>query len=180
MVAGSLMNVAALVADGEVVGIVPKTFLPTYREFYEGRHFRGGSVSDPATVELFETEIPFGTDLLFRWGEATIAIEICEDLWTPIPPSSLGGGRRRECAVESVGQQRNDRQGCLASRSGPQPIGTMHRGLRVRFVGAGRIDFGFGVWRPLLDRRKRRHLGRIATRRRWARTGADQRNIGHL
>ncbi len=88
VVAGSLMNVAALVADGEVVGIVPKTFLPTYREFYEGRHFRGGSLSDPATVELFQLEVPFGTDLLFRCGEATIAIEICEDLWTPIPPSS--------------------------------------------------------------------------------------------
>ncbi len=88
VVAGSLMNVAALLAGGRVVGIVPKSYLPTYREFYEGRHFRGASESDPATVELFDQEIPFGTDLLFRCGEATIAIEICEDLWTPIPPSS--------------------------------------------------------------------------------------------
>ena len=88
VVAGSLMNVAALLASGRVVGIVPKSYLPTYREFYEGRHFRGASESDPATVELFDQEIPFGTDLLFRCGEATIAIEICEDLWTPIPPSS--------------------------------------------------------------------------------------------
>ena len=88
VVAGSLMNVAALLADGQVVGIVPKSYLPTYREFYEGRHFRCASESDPATVELFDEEVPFGTDLLFRCGEATIAIEICEDVWTPIPPSS--------------------------------------------------------------------------------------------
>ncbi len=84
----SLMNVAAVIAGGQVRGIVPKTYLPTYREFYEGRHFRAASDADPATVPLWGNDVPCGTDLLFRWGEAVIAVEICEDLWTPIPPSS--------------------------------------------------------------------------------------------
>ncbi|KAA5547338.1 NAD(+) synthase [Roseiconus nitratireducens] len=88
VVNGSLMNVAAVVADGEIAGIVPKTFLPTYREFYEGRHFRGSGAADPETVTIAGDEIPFGTDLLFAYGEAVLAVEICEDFWTPLPPSS--------------------------------------------------------------------------------------------
>ncbi len=84
----SVMNVAAVVARGCVWGIVPKTFLPTYREFYEGRHFRASSATDPATVSVGGEEIPFGTDLLFRDRDAVIAAEICEDLWVPVPPSS--------------------------------------------------------------------------------------------
>ena len=84
----SLMNVAAVVAGGEICGVVPKSFLPTYREFYEARHFRPASEVDPETIEINGEEVEFGTDLLFEWGEAMIAVEICEDLWTPIPPSS--------------------------------------------------------------------------------------------
>ncbi|MEM0926997.1 MAG: NAD(+) synthase, partial [Planctomycetota bacterium] len=83
----SLMNVAAVVSDGDVAGIVPKSFLPTYREFYEGRHFRAAGAADPDFVEVGGGEVPFGTDLLFTIGEAVIAVEICEDVWTPIPPS---------------------------------------------------------------------------------------------
>ncbi|MGB1707693.1 MAG: nitrilase-related carbon-nitrogen hydrolase, partial [Rubripirellula sp.] len=82
-----LMNCAALVAGGQIRGIVPKSFLPNYREFYEQRHFRAASNTDPESVELFGEKVPFGTDLLFSRGEATIGIEICEDLWMPIPPS---------------------------------------------------------------------------------------------
>ena len=87
-VAGSLMNVAAVIADGKIRGIVPKTFLPTYREFYEGRHFCGAGASEPEIIELLGRDLPFGTDLLFQSGDATIGIEICEDLWTPLQPSS--------------------------------------------------------------------------------------------
>lgn len=86
-VGASLMNVAAVIADGRIEAIVPKTFLPTYREFYEGRHFRGAAPHDPKFVTLFGDEIPFGVDVLVRHGDATIGVEICEDLWTPIPPS---------------------------------------------------------------------------------------------
>jgi len=87
-VQSALMNCAVLVAEGEIRGIVPKTFLPNYREFYEQRHFRAASAVDPKTVNIFGQDVPFGTDLLFSRGEATIGIEICEDLWMPIPPSS--------------------------------------------------------------------------------------------
>ena len=85
----SLMNVAAVIGGGRIHGLVPKTYLPTYREFYEARHFRGSGPGDPASVRIDGVEIPFGTDLLFRRGQAVIAVEICEDLWMPVPPSSL-------------------------------------------------------------------------------------------
>jgi NAD+ synthase (glutamine-hydrolysing) len=85
---GSLMNVAAVLADGEIAGIVPKSFLPNYREFYEARHFRPAGPADPETVTIGDQEVPFGTDLLFVAGEAVLGLEICEDFWTPIPPSS--------------------------------------------------------------------------------------------
>jgi NAD+ synthase (glutamine-hydrolysing) len=88
VVADSLMNCAAVIAGGRVRGVVPKSFLPNYREFYEARHFRAASTADPQTIRLGEAEVPFGTDLLFRWQDAVIGIEICEDLWTPIPPSA--------------------------------------------------------------------------------------------
>lgn len=87
-VQGGLMNCAAMVAGGQVCGLVPKSFLPNYREFYEQRHFRAASKLDPATICIAQHEVPFGTDLLFVRGEATIGIEVCEDLWMPIPPSS--------------------------------------------------------------------------------------------
>jgi len=84
----ALMNVAAVFASGRLLGFVPKSFLPTYREFYEGRHFRAAAASDPPVVMFDDQPIPFGTDLLFQFGQALMAIEICEDLWTPIPPTS--------------------------------------------------------------------------------------------
>ena len=88
VVSGSLMNCAAVLSGGKIRGVVPKTFLPNYREFYETRHFRGASESDPREIEIDGTNVPFGTDLLFRWGEAVVGIELCEDLWMPISPSS--------------------------------------------------------------------------------------------
>ncbi|TWU42834.1 NAD(+) synthase [Novipirellula artificiosorum] len=84
----SLMNVAAVIHAGQLQGMVPKSFLPTYREFYEGRHFRAASKNDPGALKLLGQTIPFGTDLLFQHDPAVIAVELCEDLWTPIPPSS--------------------------------------------------------------------------------------------
>tara|TARA_R110002049_G_scaffold4601_5_gene32649 strand:+ start:906528 stop:908459 length:1932 start_codon:yes stop_codon:yes gene_type:complete len=85
---GSLMNVAAVFAEGRILGIVPKSFLPTYREFYELRHFRAADPSDPPYVSVGDESVLFGTDLLFQHFDAIIGVEICEDLWTPIPPTS--------------------------------------------------------------------------------------------
>lgn len=84
----SLMNVAAVVFGGRLHAVIPKSYLPTYREFYEGRHFKPASQSDPTDIPFQGHRVPFGIDVIVRRGDATIGIEICEDFWTPIPPSS--------------------------------------------------------------------------------------------
>jgi len=92
-VSGSLHNCAVVVHRGRILGIVPKTYLPNYREFYELRQFTPGDYSARDTVDLLgQRDIPFGARLLFRASTQplmTLGIEICEDLWTPIPPSSF-------------------------------------------------------------------------------------------
>jgi len=86
---GKLYNTAACVQDGKLLGVIPKTYLPNYGEFYEDRYFTPGP--DIAVSTMFRgEEIPFGTNLLFHCEnipELTIAGEICEDVWVPDPPS---------------------------------------------------------------------------------------------
>ncbi len=86
----SLFNCALIAADGEIIGIVPKQFLPNYKEFYEGRWFSGATGREPKSIPFGEHEVPFGIDLLFAGGNGVVVgVEICEDLWMPIPPSSM-------------------------------------------------------------------------------------------
>ncbi len=88
-VAGKLLNVAAILCRGKVLGFVPKVNLPAYNEFYETRHFTSGS-ADMGTVQFCGEEIPVGTNLLFSCenvADLCVATEICEDLWVPNPPS---------------------------------------------------------------------------------------------
>ena len=90
-VGGQLYNCAAVVHKGKILGIVPKTFLPGYREFYEFRHFTPGDCATERDIVVNGQSVPFGTRLLFRAEDQPLlvfAVEICEDLWTPIPPSS--------------------------------------------------------------------------------------------
>lgn len=85
---GFLYNCAAVLHRGRILGIVPKTYLPNYQEFYEKRWFVSGTQNRAETLRLAGMEIPFG-NLLFRLGErAVLGIEICEDLWVPLPPST--------------------------------------------------------------------------------------------
>lgn len=89
---GHLYNVAALIGKGMIHGLVPKSYLPNYREFYEARQFTAALTSATEWIDWAGTRVPFGPRLLFQLGAqplATLAIEICEDLWVPIPPSSL-------------------------------------------------------------------------------------------
>ncbi len=84
-----LYNVAAVINCGELLGLVPKTTLPMYGEFYEGRNFESGNRLPVMTV-FDEQEVPFGTDILFQSDAMqglSVAVEICEDLWVPQPPS---------------------------------------------------------------------------------------------
>jgi NAD+ synthase (glutamine-hydrolysing) len=89
---GLLFNCAAVICRGRVLGVVPKTYLPTYREFYELRQFAPGERCTRQAIDLCgQQDVPFGAKLLFQPEEqplATFAVEICEDLWAPIPPSS--------------------------------------------------------------------------------------------
>lgn len=86
-----LYNVAAVIAGGEILGIVPKTHLPNSGEFYERRWFSPASTAMQDTVMVRGVEVPFGTDLIFESLDMKglrIGVEICEDLWSVIPPSS--------------------------------------------------------------------------------------------
>ncbi len=90
---GRLYNCAVAVARGRVLGVVPKTFLPNYREYYEKRWFASGAGLTGLTIELAGVAVPFGTDLLFAADDVpgfVVHAEICEDYWAPTPPSTLG------------------------------------------------------------------------------------------
>jgi NAD+ synthase (glutamine-hydrolysing) len=87
---GLLYNCAALACQGRLAGVVPKTYLPNYREFYEGRQFTPGDTARRKEIRLAGQAAPFGADLLFRLlPKLVLHAEICEDLWVPTPPSSF-------------------------------------------------------------------------------------------
>ena len=86
---GKLYNCAAVLCNGELLGLVPKTHLPNYGEFYEKRHFIPG-MHEPECITLAGQETLLGTNLLFACKQLpafVLAAEVCEDLWAPIPPS---------------------------------------------------------------------------------------------
>ncbi len=84
-----LYNCGAVVQNGHIVGVVPKSYLPNKNEFYEKRYFQSGISLHSKTLNLLGKEIPFGVDLLFCDGADMIfGIEICEDLWAILPPSN--------------------------------------------------------------------------------------------
>jgi NAD+ synthase (glutamine-hydrolysing) len=89
---GRLYNCAAVVARGRILGVVPKSFLPNYREYYEKRWFAPGVGLTGLTIEIGGEEVPFGTDLIFAASDLPdliFAAEICEDYWAPTPPSTM-------------------------------------------------------------------------------------------
>ncbi len=96
VIGGQMYNCGALLSGGKVHGIVPKTYLPNYKEFYERRWFSSSEDLRQTTVAAKELglagnyEIPVGRDLIFKLGDGTrVGMEICEDLWTPLPPTTL-------------------------------------------------------------------------------------------
>ncbi|WP_345741179.1 NAD(+) synthase [Nitrosophilus kaiyonis] len=82
-----LYNCAFVCQKGEILGVVPKSYLPTYKEFYEKRWFVSGKNIKSSFLDFFDKEIPFGVDLLFHYKDILFGVEICEDLWSVIPPS---------------------------------------------------------------------------------------------
>jgi NAD+ synthase (glutamine-hydrolysing) len=88
---GRLYNTAVVIHRGAILGAVPKTYLPNYREFYERRHFTSGAGVAGLETGIAGRIVPFGVDLLFRSDGAvpfTFHVEICEDIWVPLPPST--------------------------------------------------------------------------------------------
>ena len=85
---GTLLNCAAVVQKGRILGLVPKTYLPNYKEFYEMRWFHSGQGIDDM-VWLCGSQVPVSSAMIFNAPSCRFGIEICEDLWSPIPPSSL-------------------------------------------------------------------------------------------
>lgn len=125
---GKLYNCAAVVCHGKLLGVVPKTFLPNYGEFYEKRHYFPAPAA-PRTIRFAGADVPFGTNLLFQCAdmpEFTLAAEICEDLWAPVPPSArhaLAGATviaNLSASDETVGKSEYRRQ--LASQQSARLI----------------------------------------------------------
>ncbi|MEC8036501.1 MAG: nitrilase-related carbon-nitrogen hydrolase, partial [Pseudomonadota bacterium] len=90
---GQVYNCALAIAGGRLLGVVPKSFLPNYREYYEKRWFAPGAGITGLDIAVAGETVPFGTDLLFAaegMRDFVVHAEICEDYWAPLPPSTLG------------------------------------------------------------------------------------------
>jgi NAD+ synthase (glutamine-hydrolysing) len=88
---GALFNCAVAICRGRVLGVTPKTYLPNYREFYEKRQFTAGRDAVIREAQLFGVSVPFGNDLIYEIPAlpgCSVHVEICEDVWVPIPPST--------------------------------------------------------------------------------------------
>lgn len=91
LVEGRLFNCAVAIHRGRILAAIPKTYLPNYREFYERRQFASGERAGARDIDLCGQAVPFGTDILLQASDVAdfvVHMEICEDVWTPIPPSS--------------------------------------------------------------------------------------------
>lgn len=88
VVNSTVINSAVVIQKGKILGVVPKTYLPNYKEFYEQRWFTSGLQVSENSLRLCGQTVPMGNNLLFETRDTTFGIEICEDLWATIPPSS--------------------------------------------------------------------------------------------
>lgn len=90
---GAIYNCAVVIHRGTILGVVPKSFLPNYREFYEKRHFGVASDTNADVINIGGEDVVFGAKLVFAASDVRdfiFHVEICEDFWTPMPPSTLG------------------------------------------------------------------------------------------
>jgi len=123
VIGGQMYNCGAVISGGRLHGLVPKTYLPNYNEFYERRWFSSSEDLQLSEVKASrlglngEQMIPVGRDLLFRIGDGTLlGVEVCEDLWTPMPPSTMLSLNGAEVIVnlsasnETVGKRSHRRQ----------------------------------------------------------------------
>src|SRR5579871_440238 len=123
---GQLFNCAAVLHRGKVLAVIPKSYLPNYKEFYEDRWFSPAGNAATKTIQIDNNSVPFGAERLFEANDApgtVIGVEICEDLWVPVPPSSfqaLGGATvllNLSASNEVIGKSAYRRQ-LVADQSG--------------------------------------------------------------
>ena len=138
--AGGLFNTAVVIHRGSLIGVVPKTYLPNYREFYEKRHFSSGAGICGRQIEVAGRRGPFGTDLLFRSTgsvDVTFHVELCEDFWAPLPPSTTAALAGAEVLINlsasniTIGKADTRRLLCASqsrARSRPMPTRLRARG----------------------------------------------------
>ncbi len=89
---GRLFNCAVAICGGQIIGVTPKSYLPNYREFYEKRHFAAARDAIGDTIRVAGQTVPFGADLIYTAPAIpglAVHVEICEDVWTPLPPSTF-------------------------------------------------------------------------------------------
>lgn len=87
-----LYNCGVVISGGRILGVVPKSYLPDYREFYESRQFASGRSADVESATILGQSVPFGPELVFaaeNVPDFVFAVEVCEDLWVPLPPSTI-------------------------------------------------------------------------------------------
>jgi NAD+ synthase (glutamine-hydrolysing) len=146
---GQLFNAAAVLHAGKILGVVPKSFLPNYKEFYDARYFCPADNATAAAATIAGQNVPFGTNLLFdcrNLAGFTLAVEICEDLWMPVPPSSRAAlmGATVLCNLsasnEVIGKAWYRRQ-LVASQSGRCVAAYVYSGAGV---GESTTDVVFG------------------------------------
>lgn len=118
-----LYNCAAVISDGHIAGIVPKTYIPNYGEFYEARWFESGVGISGEITFASQQHIPFGSHIIFVTGGVRFGIEICEDLWTPLPPSTILSAAGAELifnlsASNELAGKHDYRTGLISQQSG--------------------------------------------------------------
>ncbi len=162
---GRLHNCGVVVHRGRVLGAVPKSYLPNYREFYEKRQFAPGAQALATSIRLFGQDVPFGSQLLFAATNLdgfVLQLEICEDLWVPLPPSTLARTRRRDGDREPVGERHHRRQGGLPAPDLRLAVGEVRGRLSLLSRRPGRVDDRSRLGRTRAGLRERRAAGRIA------------------
>ena len=147
------------VAGGRLLGVLPKTYLPNYGEFYEGRQFSAADEALATEVDLCGQRVPFGTELLFQCRQHPLLklhVEICEDVWVPIPPSSYAALAGATVLVNLSASNITIGKAGVPAPAGEPAFGALPGGLPV-FVGRHRrVDHRPGLGRPGADLRKRR------------------------
>ncbi len=161
-----LWNAAAIVQKGRVRGVVLKSFIPNYKEFYEGRWFSPAREAVRDDIEILGARVPAGADLVFRVdGEESLALgfEICEDLWVPSPPECAPRPGRSHHPRQPVRFERGHRKGGIPAGAGQAAQRADALGLRLLECGGARIDHRPGFRRAPDGGGERRDAGREPT-----------------